>query len=66
MEIEKDDSEFYDREIEDDDPGCVLGDRCCMPNPDHFSFECFTAEMAEAYMKEGLESARRQGATEAK
>jgi len=47
-----DDPEYdYDDEREED-PGCVLGDRCLCPHVYHFSWECFTAEDAERWMSE--------------
>lgn len=44
-----------DRDPDDDtypdeeDPGCVLGDKCVCPHPYHTSDECATAEMMEEW-----------------
>jgi hypothetical protein len=37
---------------DDDDPGCVLGAKCCCPHVYHTSDECFTAEDAAEFMSE--------------
>jgi hypothetical protein len=53
----EDDIDFdEDQEYE----GCILGEKCCIPSPDHLSSECFTAEMAEEQMKE-LEKSEKRG-----
>jgi hypothetical protein len=45
-----------DDDDEDDDEGCVLGSECCCPHVYHFSWECFTAEMAEEWFRDEQEA----------
>lgn len=37
---------------EEDEWGCEFGDLCLMPSYDHLRSECYTKEMAEAWMDE--------------
>lgn len=52
IELEEDDWADEDLPDEEDDGdewrGCVFGAQCVMPDP-HFSYECYTAEMAEEW-----------------
>jgi hypothetical protein len=43
---------------DDDRDRCVLGAECCCPHPFHGADECYSAEMAEAFMR--AESVRPQ------
>lgn len=46
-------SDVFDRD-DDDEWGCVFGERCCMPGY-HTKDECHTAEMAEEWMRDATE-----------
>ncbi len=54
------DDERWEREQgwHDDERGCVLGDECCCPHIFHSAGECFSVEMAEAYMADATNNER--------